>query len=310
VNAASTTTTITSDTPDPSTAGQAVAVAFTVAPNAPGSGTPSGNVTVSDGLGTECTATVAEGTCDLTFTLAGAKTLTATYAGDGNFTGSTSGVELHTVAPGTATSISISGGDAQAATVGSAVGTAPSVLVTDAFTNPVEGVTVTFAVTGGGGSLTGTTPATGSDGIATLTSWQLGDVATMSDTGTFANTVSATSSAGSVSFNAKAIYSYSTHVQPIWDANCIGCHGGLGGLTLTDPSHANLLDVNAACSTLGAKRVATGGGLTAEAASVLMAKMDNTAVADCPGVMPQAGVLSEATRNTVRAWIRNGAPNN
>src|SRR5256884_1268186 len=48
VNAAGTTTTITAHTPDPSAVGQAVSFTFTVVPNAPGSGTPTGNVTEED----------------------------------------------------------------------------------------------------------------------------------------------------------------------------------------------------------------------------------------------------------------------
>ena len=62
---------------------------FSVAVNAPASGTPTGNVTVSDGT-QSCTGTVAAGTCNITFTSAGAKSLTATYAGDTNFNSSTS----------------------------------------------------------------------------------------------------------------------------------------------------------------------------------------------------------------------------
>jgi hypothetical protein len=88
VNKADTTTTITSDTPDPSNIGQAVTVNFTVVANAPGSGTPTGNVTVIDGNGNTCTGTVAAGTCSLTMNTPGNNTLTATYAGDGNFNGS------------------------------------------------------------------------------------------------------------------------------------------------------------------------------------------------------------------------------
>jgi CSLREA domain-containing protein len=97
VNKANTTTTITSDAPDSSVPGQSVTVNFTVSATAPGSGTPGGNVTVSDGT-ISCTATVVAGHCDLTFTSTGAKTLTATYAGDTNFNGSTSADEPHTVA--------------------------------------------------------------------------------------------------------------------------------------------------------------------------------------------------------------------
>jgi hypothetical protein len=93
---APTTTAITSDTPDPSAVGQAVVVNFTVTS---ASGTPTGNVTVSDGAGTTCTGALAggAGSCTLTSTCAGAKTLTATYAGDANFNGSTSAGEGHTV---------------------------------------------------------------------------------------------------------------------------------------------------------------------------------------------------------------------
>src|SRR5207249_2151375 len=60
-------------------------------------GTPTGNVTVSDGTGGSCSATVAAGNCSLTSTTAGAKTLTASYGGNSNFNGSTSAGEPHQV---------------------------------------------------------------------------------------------------------------------------------------------------------------------------------------------------------------------
>jgi hypothetical protein len=84
---ADTATTITSDNPDPSMVGQAVTVQYSVSVNAPGAGTPTGNVTVSDGAGT-CTGTVAAGRCTITFTTAGSKSLTAAYGGDSNFNAS------------------------------------------------------------------------------------------------------------------------------------------------------------------------------------------------------------------------------
>src|SRR2546423_10842199 len=98
VNKADTTASISSDLPDPSVVGQGVAVNYGVSVNAPGAGTPTGNVTVSDGTNM-CTATVAAGTCTVTFTSAGAKSLTATYAGDSNFNASaaSSPVTAHTV---------------------------------------------------------------------------------------------------------------------------------------------------------------------------------------------------------------------
>lgn len=96
VNPAGTTTTITGHTPDPSSLGEAVLVSFNVLASLPGSGTPTGNVTISDGVDT-CTATVAAGSCSLALTTSGTRTLTASYAGDGNFNASVStGVE-HTV---------------------------------------------------------------------------------------------------------------------------------------------------------------------------------------------------------------------
>ncbi len=96
MNPADTTTTIASDTPDPSNVGQSVTVNFSVAPVAPGGGTPTGNVTVSDGVDS-CTGTVSAGTCNISLNTPGARILTATYAGDGNFNSSTSTGEPHDV---------------------------------------------------------------------------------------------------------------------------------------------------------------------------------------------------------------------
>ena len=63
---------------------------------AAGAGTPTGSVTVSDGVDS-CTGTVAAGTCSIALTTVGARTLTATYAGDANFSSSTSAGEPHAV---------------------------------------------------------------------------------------------------------------------------------------------------------------------------------------------------------------------
>lgn len=94
---ANTTTTITADTPDPSLTGVAFNVNYSVAVVAPGAGTPTGNVVVTISGGAEtCTGTVAAGTCSITLIGGGARTLTATYAGDANFNGS-SDTEPHTV---------------------------------------------------------------------------------------------------------------------------------------------------------------------------------------------------------------------
>ena len=93
VNKADSTTSITSHIPDPSKVNTKFTVSFTVDTAI---GSPSGNVTVSDGTNT-CTSTLPAGTCELRSTTLGHKTLTATYSGDSNFNTSTSPGVLHIV---------------------------------------------------------------------------------------------------------------------------------------------------------------------------------------------------------------------
>src|SRR5262249_35784358 len=56
---------------------------------------------------------------------------------------------------GAAASVTIQTGNTQSSVVNTAVAVNPSVLVRDAFNNPVAGTNVTFAVVSGGGSVTG-----------------------------------------------------------------------------------------------------------------------------------------------------------
>lgn len=88
-----TTTVITSHLPERSYPNQPITVAFTVAS---ANGMPTGNVTVADST-ISCTATVAAGSCVLTFTSPGNKALTVTYAGNSSFGPSTSSSVTHTV---------------------------------------------------------------------------------------------------------------------------------------------------------------------------------------------------------------------
>ncbi len=108
VNKANTTTTINSNTPNPSNVNTAVTVTYSVAVNSPGAGTPTGTVTVSDGVNS-CMATVAAGSCMITLTTSGMRTLTATYGSDANFTGSVSNGVSQTVMPVLAASVEVSG---------------------------------------------------------------------------------------------------------------------------------------------------------------------------------------------------------
>ena len=90
---ASTTTTVGTVTPEPSAVGQAYSVAYTV--TLP-SGTPSGNVIVTDGTATN-TCTVAAGNCSITSSSPGSKTITVTYQGNGLVSASSIGTKSHVV---------------------------------------------------------------------------------------------------------------------------------------------------------------------------------------------------------------------
>jgi adhesin/invasin len=215
------------------------------------------------------------------------------------------------VNPAAASPIAINAGSPQTAVVGTAVATDPSVLVTDVFSNPVPSFAVTFAPTAGGGSVTNGGQSTNANGIATVGSWTLQDGSAMSLTGTFGNTLTASSSVGSVAFSGSAIYSYATHVQAIWNGSCTGCHGGIGGLFLNPPattSHANIVDQASTCEP-ATDWIDGAGGTAAETASIIMRLMD-AGTCGTAGVMPTGGALPPATRDIVRAWIRNGAPGN
>lgn len=116
-------------------------------------------------------ATDAQGRASATLTLGGAagdQTVTATVAGLPQVVFSV------TATAGPAATLTKVAGDNQSARTGTAVPVAPSVRVTDQFGNPVSGVTVTFAVTGGGGSVTGGVVTTSAAGTAAVGSWTLG----------------------------------------------------------------------------------------------------------------------------------------
>jgi FtsP/CotA-like multicopper oxidase with cupredoxin domain len=103
VTGQSSTTTITSHTPNPTLLGTATAIGVHVAPQT--SGTPTGTVVVTSNSGETCTATLAggNGTCSITFTTAGTKTLTATYGGTATWASSVSPAVTHTVSAATLT---------------------------------------------------------------------------------------------------------------------------------------------------------------------------------------------------------------
>jgi hypothetical protein len=104
----------------------------------------------------------------------GTDTLNATVTGSG-----ISGNPLAFTATSTATpipaSVALFTGNSQVGLVNYAVNVRPAVRVTDASTNPVPNVAVTFAVASGGGSLTIGSATTNVNGIAQVGSWTLGN---------------------------------------------------------------------------------------------------------------------------------------
>lgn len=96
-----TTTTITSSAPNPSDVGESVTISYTVAVVAPGVGTPTGTVTVSDGVtrAVLCSATAAAGSCATSFAVPGDVGLVASFVSDvTDYADSISNTAVHTVA--------------------------------------------------------------------------------------------------------------------------------------------------------------------------------------------------------------------
>ena len=151
-----------------------VTVAFAVTAG-DGSIAPSSVVTGSDGIArlTSWTLGASAGTNTVTASVTGLTPVTFTATG--------------TVSSPVATSVEAATPTTQSATTGTVVSSPPGARVRDQRGDPMAGVTVAFAVTGGGGSVAPSSVVTGSDGIAQSTSWTLG-----ANPGT--NTVTATAS--------------------------------------------------------------------------------------------------------------------
>jgi hypothetical protein len=146
--------------------------------------TSGGGAVVPDSVATNASGVAAVTSWTLGNT-AGANTLDAAHTGLTTVTFTATGT------PDVPANITKTSTDPQSGTVGVAVGSPPAVHVTDQHGNPVPGVTVTFAVTGGGGSTTGASPSTNASGNATIGSWTPGSTAPGP------NTLSATASGGS-----------------------------------------------------------------------------------------------------------------
>jgi hypothetical protein len=182
IGQASTTTSISSKSPSgTSVVGQSVTVNYEVDVVGPGSGTPTGNVTVTDGTNS-CVGTVAAGNCSLVFSSVGTRTLTATYAGTADFGPSSSGGTSHQVNPAI-TNVQITSDSPDPSAIGDAITVQFTVTVNSPGGGSPTG-TVTVVIGGGGdescaaavsaGSCT-LTPLSGPGGNRTITATYSGD---------------------------------------------------------------------------------------------------------------------------------------
>jgi len=97
--------------------------------------------------------------------------------------------------------------------------------------------------------------------------------------------------------------SFAADIQPIFDTNCIGCHGagGNAGLDLRSGlSYSNLVGVAATASS--GNRVEAGDANL----SVLFQRLSGLMI----DPMPPSGVLPIETRDLVEEWINDGAMDN
>jgi hypothetical protein len=127
---------------------------------------------------------------------------------------SVSAVFLETAVAAAPAVVGAQAGNGQSAPPGATVPTAPAVRVSDAFNNPVGGVSVTFEVGVGGGNVTGATQTTDATGIARVGSWRLGSagtntlIATAAGAGITGNPVTFTATATtSVAFDIQVRFS-------------------------------------------------------------------------------------------------------
>jgi hypothetical protein len=257
-----------------------------------------------------------------TITQTGTYTATVPIAAPGA-TNSPQQIDVYLVVvpgPPTTYEMTITGGDNQLVQTGTALPVNPQVTISDSFANPIPGLPVTFVVTAGGGSLGG--PAvvnTDVNGTAVAPAWTIQATGAVPADGRFVNQLQASApSAGAVTIQALAYFSYNGTIHAMWPAiGCAGCHGtaNLGGLQLNGTAAATyageLFNVPTGCASGTLLQVAPGGGVAAESNSLLIAKLDHTAPAACPVAMPNdATFVSAGARDTIRAWVRAGAPLN
>ena len=108
----------------------------------------------------------------------------------------------------------------------------------------------------------------------------------------------------SLTGEAQAPVSFANNIQPIFNAACVNCHGGNGGLFLNQGSAYNNL-VNVISQGYSPTRRVKPGDPNH---SVLYGKVFNTG--QYGQQMPPGGGLSSSAKNLIKKWIEQGARNN
>lgn len=171
------------------TAGVAVTVALT------GAGTLNGTTSVNTNAAGQATFS----NLNIAGTVGGNRSLA--FASTGLTGASSTNIAL---TAGAATNIASNSATTQSGTTGAAVATLPSVKVTDADGNAVQGTSVIFNLTGGGGTIGGATQTSSASGIATLGSWTLGAAAGANTVTAAGNGISLTGAPVTFTVNATA----------------------------------------------------------------------------------------------------------
>ncbi len=183
-----------------------------------------------------------------------------TAAGPNHLDASASGLTTvqfaATGTPGAPAAVAKTAGDSQAVTVNTAVPVPPTVRVTDQFGNPVESVTVTFAVALGSGGVTGPTRKTGSTGQAGVGSWTGVSAVTFSATANpdAADSIKLNAGNGQTDTVAATLAAYSVRIADQYGNGVPGttvAWGVSGGGSITPSSISNAVGIAFATRVLG-----------------------------------------------------------
>ena len=246
-----------------------------------------------------------QATSTLTATVAGTKVVSATVGG--TLLSQTATV---TVVASTPTQIAALVTTGPSVRFGQAVSPAPSVQVRDQFNNGVPGVTVTFGIISGQSTVAPASTVTDASGTATVSSWVIAALFTPPGPDNVFNRLVVTASGGGIggnpiTFLGTATVSFASDLVPFFkrlpsQGGCTlnGCHATQLP-NFADPVVSNIYSV----LTTGTRYVIAGDSVNSSTTTNLLWRK--------PSIAPHSGGVFPTNLVTViKAWIRQGAPNN